>query len=152
MGIDRNERDKKNRPDKMSGPRIWIPLEMLQGAAYAGLSFSAKALLLDLAAQLRGDGRKGICNNGDLTTAISVLSKCGWKSDKTVRKAAKELIEAKLIVLTRQGHLPNVASLYAVTWLPLNESPKIDIGNRGFPYMAFKLQDRPIPVKLALNT
>ena len=53
MGVDRNERLKK--PDKfqMKGARIWLPLDVLQGAAYASLSFSAKALLLDLAAQLR---------------------------------------------------------------------------------------------------
>lgn len=143
MGVDRAEQERRPRDFKMKGPRIWLPLDVLQGAAYASLSSTAKALLIDLAAQLRAKNGD-IYNNGDLTTAMKVLSKHGWKSDKTVRSAAKQLVKAKLIVLTRQGHLPNVANLYAVTWLPLNESQKIDITSRGFPLMAYKLADRPL--------
>ncbi|WP_052184959.1 hypothetical protein [Methylotenera sp. N17] len=122
--------------DKMSGPRIWLPLDVLFGKAYASLSITAKALLIDLAAQIRS--RYGeITNNGDLTTALRVLSKRGWRSDKTIRKAAKELEGALLIVKTRQGHLPNKANLYAVTWLALNESPKFDFTKIGFPYKGY---------------
>lgn len=147
MGVDRNERLKK--PDKfqMKGARIWLPLDVLQGAAYASLSFSAKALLLDLAAQLRAKHGE-IINNGDLTTAYSVLCKCGWKDEKTIRGAAKCLEWAGLIVKTRQGHRPNKSNLYAVTWLPLNESNKFDINARGFPLYAYKLLDKPPPLKL----
>lgn len=147
MGIDRNERLKK--PDKfqLKGARIWFPLDVLQGGAYASLSNSAKALLLDLAGQLRakyGD----IINNGDLTTAISVLKHRGWSSEKTIRTAANDLERAMLIIKTRQGHRPNKSNLYAVTWLPLNESPKLDFTARGYQLNAYKLMDKLPPLKL----
>jgi hypothetical protein len=121
---------------KMTGPRIWIPLEVLQCKAYASLSITAKALFIDLAAQLRGKFGE-VRNNGDLTTALRVLANRGWKSDKTIRRAAKELENVLLIVKTRQGHLPNKSNLYAVTWLELNENPKFDITKIGFPYKGY---------------
>lgn len=129
---------------KMTGPRIWIPCKVLQGRAWANLSYSAKALLIDLAGQLRA--RKGeIYNNGDLTTALKILNEIGWTRRGTVQKAAKELEAVNLICMTRQGRLPNLATLYAVTWLPLNESNKIEISSRGFPFQAYILED-PSPV------
>lgn len=148
MGRDRNERgfNKSKKSDLMIGARIWLPLDMLQGAAYASLSYSAKALLVDLAAQLRGKG--GIINNGDLSTAFKVLCECGWKDEKTIRKAAKELESVGLIVKTRQGHRPNTCNLYAVTWLPLNEMDKLDITAKGFPFNAYRLHDPVPPIKL----
>jgi len=147
MGKDRIESDRKPKFYKMQGPRIWIPLDVLQGAAYANLKPTAKALLLDLAGQLRGSAKGGITNNGDLTTALKVLSTTGWKSDKTIRSAARELERNKLIVKTRQGHLPNKANLYAVTWVPLNPDEKLDIASKGFPLNGYKLLDRPPELK-----
>lgn len=151
MGIDRNKRA-NNKRDKfqLQGARIWLPLEAFHGAAYASLSISAKALLIDLATQLRAK-HGDIINNGDLTTALKVLSQRGWKSDKTIRKAANELELAKLIIKTRQGHLPNLCNLYAVTWLPLNEDDKLDITARGHQLNAYKLLERLPPIKLVVN-
>lgn len=140
MGDDAYEKSRKGRKYKMRGPRIWIPLSVLQSAAYASISLAAKALLLDLAAQLRAK-HGDIYNNGDLTTALRVLLTRGWKSDKTIRKAAKQLEKVRLIIKTRQGCLPNRANLYAVTWLPLNENRKLDITGRGFPFNAYLLED-----------
>ncbi len=147
MGIDRIEKARKPSKFSMSGARIWLPLDMLQGAAYAGLTQTAKALLLDLAAQLRAK-HGDIINNGDLTTALSVLTKCGWKDEKTIRKASTQLINANLIVKTRQGHRPNTATLYAVSWLPLNEMSKLDISARGFPLYGYRLLNKLPPLKL----
>ncbi len=150
MGIDRNERAKKPVKFQMQGPRIYLPLEVLQGVAYTSLKPTAKALLLDIASQLRS--RYGdITNNGDLTTAISVLAGKGWKSDKTIRSASRELERNNLIVKTRQGRLPNKANLYAVTWLPLNEHPKLDITARGFPLNSYKLMEK-LPALKNSNT
>ncbi len=131
---------------QLKGARIWLPLDVLQGAAYASVSPTAKGLLLDLAAQLRANHGE-IINNGDLTTALAVLSKRGWKNDKTIRNAAKQLENANLIVKTRQGHLPNKANLYAITWLPLNENNKLDITARGFGFNSYKLKDKPPVLK-----
>lgn len=151
MGIDANERIRRpdKYKDKMRGPRIWLPLDVLQGAAYASVSTTAKALLLDLAAQLRAKHGE-IYNNGDLTTAMRVLSKRGWKNDKTIRNAAAELEKAHLIVKTRQGHLPNTCNLYAVTWLELNENRKLDITKRGFQFNGYKLLE-PLPILKKVN-
>lgn len=147
MGVDRNERLKK--PDKfqLKGARIWLPLDVLQGAAYASLSMSAKALMIELAGQLRAK-HGDIINNGDLTTAISILKPRGWVSEKTIRTAAHDLERAMLIIKTRQGQRPNKCNLYAVTWLPLNESPKLDITARGYPLNAYKLMEKLAPLKL----
>lgn len=146
MGKDRVESNRKSKPYNMEGPRIWIPLDVLNGVAYSKLKPSSRGLLLDLAAQLRAK-HGDICNNGDLTTAISVLGKKGWKSDKTIRTASRELEENKLIVKTRQGHLPNLANLYAVTWLPLNEDKKLDIDSRSFQFKGYKLLEQPPAIK-----
>jgi hypothetical protein len=153
MGVDHTERARKPEKHLMVGPRIWLPLDMLQGAAYASLSFSAKSLLLDLAAQLRSAYGQ-INNNGDLTTALKTMSKRGWKDGKTIRKAAELLESAGLIVKTRQGRLPNKANLYALTWLPLNESPKLDITAKGYPLYAYRRIEKvtkPIGHKVALK-
>lgn len=147
MGIDRIEKVRK--PDKfqLKGARVWLPLDMLQGVAYTGLSYSARALLIELTGQLRAK-HGDIINNGDLTAAFSVLVKRGWQSEKTIRNAAIELEQAHLIVKTRQGQRPNKCNLYALTWLPLNESNKLDITARGYPFNAYKLLDRPPQIKL----
>jgi hypothetical protein len=151
MGIDRAKRaTSKADAFQMQGARIWLPLEAFHGAAYASLSISAKALLLDLATQLRAK-HGNIINNGDLTTAFKILSQRGWKSEKTIRKAANELEAAKLITKTRQGHLPNLCNLYAVTWLPLNEDDKLDITARGHQLNAYKLIERLPTIKLVAN-
>ena len=152
MGMDRAKRAvSQSYKFQLQGARIWLPLEAFHGTAYASLSITAKALLLDLATQLRGNKKQGIANNGDLTTAIKVLSTRGWRSDKTIRKAASELEKAKFITKTRQGHLPNLCNLYAVTWLPLNENDKLDITARGHQLNAYKLLERLPPIKLVAN-
>jgi hypothetical protein len=123
---------------------------VLQSRAYASLSHSAKALLLDLAAQLR-TVHGAICNNGDLTTAMGVLSRYGWKDEKTIRSAARRLESVLLISKTRQGQRPNKANLYAVTWLPLNESSKLDITARSFPFNGYKLKEPLPPLKTKVD-
>ncbi|MDI1307885.1 MAG: hypothetical protein PSV17_00445 [Methylotenera sp.] len=72
MGIDRIEQARKPAKFSMIGARIWLPLDVLQGGAYASLTQTAKALLFDIAAQLRAKHGE-IINKGDLTTAISKL-------------------------------------------------------------------------------
>ena len=146
MGVDVNERLKKPIKFELKGARIWLPLDVLQGAAYASLSISAKALMVELASQLRAK-HGDIINNGDLTTAISVLRPRGWVSEKTIRTASQDLERAMLIVKTRQGQRPNKCNLYAVTWLPLNESSKLDITARGYQLNAYKMLEKLASLK-----
>ena len=131
----------RNAADKRDGGGfILLPLCVLNGAAYLGVSAHARMLLVDLAAQYRGD------NNGDLCAAFSMMKLRGWKSTHTLQKAKLELIEAGLIVETRKGARPSKASLYAVTWYAMDDcGGKLDFSAQSFPRGAYRLKDsRPV--------
>jgi hypothetical protein len=98
-------------------------------------------LLLDIFAQYNGN------NNGDLCAAYSMMKLRGWKSTHTLQNAKKELLNADLICETRKGARPNRASLYAVTWLALDDcNGKLDITPHGFNRGAYKLKDRLVAI------
>ena len=72
------------------------------------------------------------------------MAKYGWGCNKTVSRAVKELEDAGLIVKTRQGQMRHMATLYAVTFAPLDESQKLEITAKDFPYRAYHLSN-PLP-------
>jgi len=109
----RSRLNSKGRQD--SGSFLKLPHSMIGHENFQALAPRAVKLLISIASQYRGD------NNGDLTTAWRILQPMGWTSKDQMEKARKELLERGWIVLTRQGRRPKVASLYAVTWLPINE-------------------------------
>jgi hypothetical protein len=79
-------------------------------------------LAIDIAAQYRGN------NNGDLCATLSVMQGRGWKSSDQLAKAKKELLEKDVIRIARQGGFPKKASLYALTWIPIDDCKgKLDI-------------------------
>ena len=135
----------KNARDKCdSGTFIKLPLCVLNGVAYLGLSSHARMLLFDLAAQYRGD------NNGDLCAAFSKMKLRGWKSTHTLLAAKLELIEAGLLVETRKGSRPSKASLYGLTWYAMDDcGGKLDISAQSFPRGAYRLKDAPPTLKEA---
>ena len=92
-----------------------FPVQMLTHSNFAALSPRAKALLFPLAAQFNGR------NNGDLCASFSVLRPHGWTSNDQLQKALRELLSAGFLLQTRQGRRPNVASLYALSWKPIDE-------------------------------
>lgn len=106
---------------------VAIPMAALHSRKFLRLSPWALKLLLDLLAQFNGS------NNGDLSAAMKIMKKRGWRSPTTLSKAKKELLDAGFIYETRKGRLPNTCSLYGVTWHALNPSPKLDITPAGFP-------------------
>jgi len=131
----------KNATEKRDGGgHVAIPFAVLNGAAYLSLNAYARMLLFDLASQYRGD------NNGDLCMAWKLMHPRGWKSEETLGKAKRNLLEAGLIVETRQGMRPNKCSLFALTWYALDDcGGKLDITARSFPRGAYRLKDpRPI--------
>lgn len=134
----------KNAADKRDGGAfITLPLSVLNGAAYLGVSAHARMLLLDLVAQYRGD------NNGDLCAAFSMMKQRGWKSTHTLQTAKLELIEVGLIVETRKGSRPSKASLYAVTWYAMDDcGGKLDISAQSFHRGAYRLKDPPPVLKM----
>lgn len=134
----RNTRYKDAKDKRDGGAFFALPSSVLNGAAYKTVGPHARMLLFDLLAQYRGS------NNGDLSAAFSMMKERGWKSQHTLLNAKKELIEAGLIVETRKGARPNKASLYAVTWLALDDcGGKLDITSHSFPRGAYRLKDAP---------
>ena len=126
-------RYKKGRHGRDGGQFAAIPHEVLNSHAYLSLGAYAVKLLIDMLVQFRGS------NNGDLCASFSVMQKRGWKSKETLHNAKKELLEVGLIVETRKGMRPNKASLYAVTWHPLDTcGGKLDMPPQAFPRGAYK--------------
>ncbi len=114
-----NRRRAKGRANK--GSFISVPHTILEHDNYASLSARAVKLLIDLFAQYRGS------NNGDLAAAWKLMQKRGWRSKETLHRAKRELLEKGFIVTTRQGGR-HVCSLFAVTWLAIDEcGGKLDI-------------------------
>ena len=106
------------------GSFMAIPHVVMSHPDYINLSYKSKVLLFDLAFQFRGK------NNGDLTAAPSVLRKRGWVRANTISDAIKELIEANLIIRTREGRFMNPHSrcaLYALTWHQIDECYNKDL-------------------------
>ena len=73
----------------------------------------------------------------------------GWRSEETLAKAKRELLQTQLIVETRKGWRPNRASLYALMFFALDycDGKLAIIAPAGFPYGAWKLMDRLPPPK-----
>ena len=92
-----------------------LPHAVLEHENYTRSSPKAVKLLIDLGAQYKGN------NNGDLCAAWSLMTERGWKSKESLQLARDELLHYGLIMLTRQGHLPKVASLYALTFQAIDE-------------------------------
>lgn len=99
-----------------------IPWQVLDSASYIGLSHPAKALLMELARQYKRD------NNGRLLLSRAALSGRGWKSNDVIGRAQRELMAAGFLHQTVQGHRPNKASWFAVTWLSIDRLPGYDQG------------------------
>lgn len=130
-----------------AGRFITLPVSVLESQAYLGLSMHARALLLEMALQHKGD------NNGRLLASKKHLESRGWKSNDSITKAKRELIEAKFIHETVMGHRPHKASWYAITWYDLAKNDKYDDGAASlFKRGAYRL-DEPLkpPVKVAKN-
>lgn len=109
---------------KWDEPFVGIPRSALESPPFIGLSAQAVKLLIDVAAQFRGD------NNGDLCIAWKLMKPRGWRSEETLHRAKKELLDAGFLFEARKGHRPNVCSLFALTWHVLDHSDKHDPGAR----------------------
>ena len=107
---------------RIEGRFVALPFTVLESPAYLALSHTARSLLLELALQFNGN------NNGRLLASLACLSKRGWKSPDVISRAKHALIEAGFIYQTVQGHRPNKASWYALTWHTLDRLPGFDPG------------------------
>lgn len=108
------------RGSKYNEPFVGIVRSVFESSAFVALSPHAVKLLMELVGQYRGD------NNGNLTVAMSVMAKRGWRSRTTLYRCKRELIEAGFVHVTRVGRMPSTCELLALTWFPLDVSPKFD--------------------------
>lgn len=108
------------------GHGCFIPDRVFEHNDFKNLSSAAKCLLMALAQQYRKTKRGG--NNGNLTVAYSVVGSYVG-TQKTITKAKNELIDAGLIITTKQparrnGRAVFDTGLYALTWLNVDDCYK----------------------------
>ena len=120
MGRDR--RNKGRDTGRIAGGFIALPWSVVDSPAYMELSYPAKALLIEIDRQYVRD------NNGRMLASRAYLKKRGWKSQDVITRALRELINAQFIHKTVQGHRPNKASWFAVTWRRLDRIAGYDFG------------------------
>ena len=118
----RDRYSKGHDTSRIGGGFIALPWQVVDSSAYQGLSYPAKALLIEIDRQYVKN------NNGRLLASRAYLLKRGWKSQDVISRALRELIDAKLIHQTVQGHFPNTASWFAVTWRDLDRITGYDAG------------------------
>lgn len=113
----------RSRREKLKGRReygsfLLLPHAVMHSSNFKSQSGNALRLLMHIAGQYNGK------NNGSLTASFSVLHAEGWGSRTTLSRCVKELEELGLVIKTRQGNYPNTLSLYAITWVNLDECIK----------------------------
>ena len=91
MANARNPSRKGHDTSRDQGGFIALPWTVLDCPAYARLSHPARALLIEIARQLRRD------NNGRLLVSIAHLNERGWKSRDVITRAKRELLAAGFI-------------------------------------------------------
>jgi hypothetical protein len=103
-------------PKKRIDPYVLIGSELLVTEAYKALSYSARAMLVELIYFYTGS------NNGRIWIAPDALKERGF-SKNTATKALRELCSIGFIYMTRRGGSKlGLCSWYALTWLSLDKS------------------------------
>lgn len=119
MGRDRSGK-RKGDLGRVPGGFVALPHSVLDSPAYAAASPTDVKLLIDIARQCNGD------NNGRLLASRAHLAGRGWKSAGVIHRSTQNLLALGLIHQTVQGHRPNKASWFAVTWRLLDPHPDYD--------------------------
>ena len=126
----------KTKGRRSGAPFVMLRHDLLEHPDYIALKNPAKVLLIDVLKHYNGR------NNGDFVITLKVLRAQGWTSEDTMRRATKQLIDAGLLVITRQGgrHLP---SLYGVTFYPIDEcGGKLDVSPTKVPLRKLSLHNK----------
>ena len=109
-----NGRNSKAKLKWGGGSYVALPRNVLKSHGYANLSAYAVKLLNDLLSQYHGN------NNGDLCAALKLMKVRGWKSNSTLSKARKELVEKGFIAVSKMGGRNN-PTLFSVTFYSIDE-------------------------------
>lgn len=103
--------------DKPPRPFIWLPVELLESAAFRALSGNGKHALLAICAV---HGRAGAAQNGALAVAYATFEAFGIRR-ASIRRALDELDALGFVKRTFRGHRVwgnegGLASEYRLTW------------------------------------
>lgn len=102
MATDRTESNRRGQSavkTTTKHPYAAIEHRVIDSSAYVALTFSARALLIELSRQLTKD------NNGHLQATYSYMGRHGF-SENTLSRATAELIKHGMISRTRSGGYP----------------------------------------------
>ncbi|MFT7223857.1 MAG: hypothetical protein ACI82Z_001400 [Cellvibrionaceae bacterium] len=136
-------RSNNNKRRKNQGRFAGIPIVVMNHSDYIHLHAYAVKLLMELARQYNGS------NNGDLSLARSLMAARGFTCPQTITKYRDKLLEAKMILLTRQGRFMNpgkACTLYALTWHSIDECDgKLDVKSTTIPPRQFSLENNKKP-------
>jgi len=131
---------RKGKGRKTTGTFLALPTVVMNNQDFRILSGSGLKTLVMVAAQYNG------FNNGDLSAPFSRAKDWGIRSQQTLSKSLKELIERRLLVRTREGRFMNPGrkcALYALTWHPVDEcSGKLDVFPTLTPPRSFSLEGK----------
>lgn len=110
-------------------PYAAIEWRVIDSPAYADLTFSARALLVQIARQLTKS------NNGHLQATFTDMERFGF-SVNTLSRATHELITHGFIYKTKVGGFHQGAAQFAVTWLSVSNTHGIFM--QGFKSCAWR--------------
>jgi|TARA_R110000824_G_scaffold332913_2_gene519507 hypothetical protein len=100
---------------RTSGSFLKLDKELLAHPNFVKLTPRGVKLLVDLGYYYNGS------NNGDLTTAMTILKERGWRSNSNLVAALEELRYYQFVKVTRQG-CKGICTLVLLTFFPVNES------------------------------
>lgn len=117
MARDSYEAAKRGQQRKPATKHPYAAIEhrVIDSPAYADLSFSARALLIQFARQLTAPN-----NNGRLLAAHSYLGRYQF-AENTLTRGISELIDHGFLFRTRTGGFHQGSALFAVTWVALTD-------------------------------
>lgn len=128
-------------------PYAAIEHRVIDSPAYAALTFSARALLVQIARQLTKT------NNGHLQATYSYMQRFGF-SVNTLSRATHELITHGFIYKTKSGGFHQGAAQFAITWLTVSNTNGIFM--QGFKACAWRdwqpEQKKPRPPKVRAHS
>ena len=93
---------------------VALPHVILESQEWAALTASEVKLLVDVFSQFNGS------NNGAMSASWTLMKRRGWRSQDTLNRALRGLLDKGFLLKTRQGGRHR-CSFFAVTWREIHD-------------------------------
>lgn len=113
-------------PESFNGHYNAFPRVVEHSTAVVSLSDAAYRLLHAALDLHRGS------NNGHIALTLAKLVGYGWNSNDKLTRATRELLDRRLLCMTKQGGMGIGPSLFALTWLRIHDFTGLDVGPAGY--------------------